>query len=747
MLSTLTIISIFMEIFACGILLGAAYSFFSRFLRNRLPLSLSLSLFFFLFSIYIGLTLVSQMMFSLDRSLSELIFIHKIIAVSFVISSFLVWIVARIKFNLGKNAFVRLATYLLALLVILFVFRISFSTANLVYRYNVIEPVVNFSLPVPVKSLWVVFWSVFALLSLVGSFRGQGGAKRVLFLSFSAAIFILLAELGKYFYTTTTDSTYLLASWSLILFSAVFLVMGESIPEESEIALAPFNFFRTRILFKLILIFVLLIVILLEATTLATININRMALSQSVKNSFLEAAGSLADKIEYAALTSRGKLDFAKVQKLVSDVTIGEKYAYVVGGDGKIIAHSDVIRAKLREDAGGIAPVVEAMKGNKGALEFIDAIGEEKVAAYVPVKRFDLAVIIEEPIRYAYAGIRRLEINTLLFVITGIILTVLVGIFFARSIEKPIRDVINGTEAVRKGDLDNKIKVDSLDEIGKLAEAFNLMTSDLKDSQEHLVTSEKLASLGTMAAGMAHEIKNPLVSLRTFSQLLQQKFDDPEYRKKFSAIVPQEIERINRIAESLLKFGRPSKPELIKVNVNKILEEVIELFENECRRYDIRITTKFATLPEIIGDSSQLRQAFVNIVLNAIQAMSGGGELIIKTDVGEVIRIKPAKPHGFFRKSEEYEDVSSDEGKAFVKEAKPIPVVFIEITDTGPGIEEESLKSLFDPFFTTKMSGTGMGLPITLRVIEEHGGSIKVRSHVGKGTTFIITLPQRIEKG
>jgi signal transduction histidine kinase len=347
--------------------------------------------------------------------------------------------------------------------------------------------------------------------------------------------------------------------------------------------------------------------------------------------------------------------------------------------------------------------------------------------------------VVQEPIENAYFEMRRLETNSLLFVVAGILLTALTGIFFARSIERPIKALINGTEAVARGELGYQITVDSADEIGKLAAAFNQMTRDLRDSQEKLILSEKLASLGTMAAGMAHEIKNPLVSLRTFTQLLQQKWDDKEFREKFSSIIPTEIERINRIAESLLKFGRPMKPELGRVEINVLLEEVLLLFENECKQGKINVTKKLAELPETSGDAGQLSQAFVNIIKNAIEAMQEkGGELTVKTDVGEVIKLGKIRDRQGVQKGDEVVWGEQEELE------KPIPVVFIEVTDTGEGISEQNLKSLFDPFFTTKITGTGMGLPITLRIIEEHKGSLKVRSRVGKGTTFLVTLPQKI---
>jgi len=166
-----------------------------------------------------------------------------------------------------------------------------------------------------------------------------------------------------------------------------------------------------------------------------------------------------------------------------------------------------------------------------------------------------------------------------------------------------------------------------------------------------------------------------------------------------------------------------------------LLDEVLLLFESECKKNNVRVTKNLTSLPKVKGDAGQLQQVLVNIVKNAIEAMGqSGGELIVKSDVGQVIRLGRMQREG--RKVGE--EMVWGEERAL---DKPIQVVFVEVTDTGEGIAEENLKSLFDPFFTTKMTGTGMGLPITLRIVEEHNGSIKVRSQRGKGTTFIITLP------
>ena len=750
MLSTRTIISIFTEIFSAGILFAGAYNFFSRFLRQKTNRDIHLGAVFLIFAGSVSLTVASQMMYNLGRPISELIMVHKLIYFNIALCSLFLWFFIVEKFGSFRSLSAKAISFALIGIVAAAAIGILLARFDLVYRADVIEPVINHSLPIPSKPLWLLMWAAFSGLCLFRAFSSHAPKRNLLFLSAFSSALILAAYFCAEIYINTAEASLLLASWVLTLFGVTGLLVGEIIPADSRLALEPLNLFRTRILYKLLLIFVLLTSVLLQVTTIVTINISREPLIASIKEHQKAVAQNIAEKIEYAGLTG-GKPDMGFIRNLAAKTTTENRLVYIVDRNMRVIAHPQELRVGL--DVSGVIPAEKLLKGKSGSLEYLSPMFEipykEVVGSFSRVGGSSLGVIIEEPKAYAYVEIRRVETNSLIFVITGIILTILIGVFFARTIESPIRDVIAGTEAVRKGNLSYRINVDSVDEIGQLASAFNQMTTELRDTQEHLVSSEKLAALGTMAAGMAHEIKNPLVALRTFTQLLQQKFDDADFRKKFASIVPQEIERINKIAESLLKFGRPTKPELGKVNVNKILEEVMELLENECRRADIRITTKFADFPEITGDAMQLSQAFVNIVLNAIQAMQKGGELTVKTDVGEVIRLSKTMRKGVLKKDESSfsEGVLGERDDASQEMAeKAVPVVFIEITDTGSGIPEESLRTVFDPFYTTKVGGTGMGLPITLRIIEDHKGSIKVKSQPAKGTTFIVTLPQRMEE-
>jgi signal transduction histidine kinase len=229
---------------------------------------------------------------------------------------------------------------------------------------------------------------------------------------------------------------------------------------------------------------------------------------------------------------------------------------------------------------------------------------------------------------------------------------------------------------------------------------------ELKLTKDKLNEADKLASLGTMAAGMAHEIKNPLSSMKVFSQLLHERYEDPEFRKKFEEIIPKEIGRIDRIVEGLLSFAKSPELQISQVSVQEALEEILTDLKEDIERSGVNIEKRYGAAVNIQADREQLIRAFSNIILNAVQAMPGGGKLDIE-----------------------------------LGENKPSKSVTVKITDTGHGIQKEHLNHIFDPFFTTKHYGTGLGLTITRSVIDRHKGTIDIQSEAGKGTTVIVTLP------
>ena len=245
--------------------------------------------------------------------------------------------------------------------------------------------------------------------------------------------------------------------------------------------------------------------------------------------------------------------------------------------------------------------------------------------------------------------------------------------------------------------------------------------SQVRELEGQLRRSDRLAALGTLAAGLAHEIKNPLASLRTFTRIMPRKFEDGRFRETFMRVVPRELERINGIVESLLELARPSRLRPVPLSVPTVLDRVLELYANELDAKEITVTREYAReIPAITADGERLYEAFVNLVSNALAAMATGGRLTVRTAWH-----RPAEP-----------------GPRAARGRR----VRIEIEDTGSGISPSEAEKVFDPFFTTKAEGTGLGLALTHKIIEDHGGTIGFRSAPGVGTTFTVLLPLAVER-
>jgi len=231
--------------------------------------------------------------------------------------------------------------------------------------------------------------------------------------------------------------------------------------------------------------------------------------------------------------------------------------------------------------------------------------------------------------------------------------------------------------------------------------------TEIKALEEKLRQADRLAALGTISAGLAHEIKNPLSAIKTFVQLLPKKFDNLSFMEKFNTTVPREVDRINLLVEDLLELTRIRKRPWVHLDVNHLIADVIDLHGEEMEKKHIVFEDHLdKTIPPIQGDAEKLYRAFSNLVINSIQAMPDGGLLWISSD---------------------QEDSR--------------PMIKITFRDTGIGMDEETSKNLFNPFFTTKDKGVGLGLALTRKIIEDHRGTIEVMSTKGKGTTFVLRLP------
>ena len=292
--------------------------------------------------------------------------------------------------------------------------------------------------------------------------------------------------------------------------------------------------------------------------------------------------------------------------------------------------------------------------------------------------------------------------------ITGVVilLVAVISHFIGRHLANPIKTLARFTQQVADGNLEGQCEVKTHDEIGDLASAFNQMTRDLRNSRNELIHAERLATAGKMAASFAHEIRNPLSSMRMVAQMLVRKQEPSEEKLKQSVKhILEEIQRIDVIVKGLMDFARPASLELAPQNLNSALQAVLNLMQANLNHHQIALVKKFDVhLPTIRFDLDKFKQAFMNIVLNAMDAMPEGGTLTILTlHDSDAIRI--------------------------------------DVVDTGVGIPTEDMNRLFEPFFTTKSQGTGLGLANAKRVFEEHGGRVQINSVVGRGTTVSLWMP------
>jgi signal transduction histidine kinase len=269
-----------------------------------------------------------------------------------------------------------------------------------------------------------------------------------------------------------------------------------------------------------------------------------------------------------------------------------------------------------------------------------------------------------------------------------------------------------GFKEVRIADVHYGVSVSRTLAQGKPSDesSFMLVLADLStiyQLQGLLLRKERLAALGVMAAGLAHEIRNPMVSIKAFSQLLPAKYDDPVYRRKFEQVVLPQLNRIEDLITALLHAGRAPKPSRMLVDANEIVKDIILLSEPELKNKQCVFDIESRGPLTIYADRSQMTQVFLNLTRNAVQAMKANGHLRVTL-----------------------RDLNPDWAE-------------IEFKDTGIGMTKLEMDHLFDPFFSTKNDGTGLGLSISYRIIEEHGGKIVLDSMPSFGTTFVVRLPRK----
>ena len=291
--------------------------------------------------------------------------------------------------------------------------------------------------------------------------------------------------------------------------------------------------------------------------------------------------------------------------------------------------------------------------------------------------------------------------------------------FISRNISVSVHKLVTASREVAHGNLDARVEIASQDELHELADTFNSMAGSLKKRDEKLreftrkkiMESERLAIIGQLAAGVAHEMNNPLTGIVTYSHLLLERANAQDGTSEFLRKIATQADRCRVIVRGLLDFSRPKKPDKRSCNLNLVLQECVSLVENQALFHNIQVEKNFQkNLPPVIVDPSLIQQVFMNLIINAAEAMHGKGRMDLASRL---------EPDGEF-----------------------VEIIF---ADSGHGIREEDIERIFDPFFTTKEvgHGTGLGLAISFGIVKEHEGTIAVESEMGKGATFTVRLPAR----
>ena len=443
--------------------------------------------------------------------------------------------------------------------------------------------------------------------------------------------------------------------------------------------------------------------------------------------------GKLVGVLRAGVLLNRS---YELVDQIQNTVFRGERYAGRPLGTATIFQNdlrisTNVLRA---DGTRAIGTRVSAevhdcvLRRQQGWLGSAWVVNDWYVSAYAPIHDLDgkpigmlYVGVLQAKFRHA-AGRTMLTFGAVTF--AGLLAAALAAWRLAGSITRPVRELARASKAVAAGDFSGTVPVAAADEIGALARGFNAMARCLHERDEllkertrmQLTRSERLASVGRLAAGVAHEINNPLTGVLTFSHVLLKDAPPGSQQQADLQTIIDATTRCRDIIRGLLNFSRQSQPRKRPANLNGVLAAALKLTRNQARMHQIRIVENLdPSLPDLVIDPDQIQEVAVNAVLNAVDAMPGGGTLTVGS-------------RG-----------SADEKGRWVE---------FSIADTGEGIPEENLERIFDPFFTTKPAGqgTGLGLAISYGIVTEHGGTIGVSSRPGDGTTISVRLPVTTEE-
>jgi two-component system, NtrC family, sensor kinase len=412
---------------------------------------------------------------------------------------------------------------------------------------------------------------------------------------------------------------------------------------------------------------------------------------------------------------------FADLKRKIKEKKVGATgYIFCIDRKGVLTIHPDAEGKNVYDsrDSNGHPFIREMIDKKSGWIRYPWLnVGSEKprmkIVRYEYFKTWDWIVAVGSYEDEFYKEANKIKYRILwstiiLILIVGFLASMLL-LRASNVVISPINHMIETIRAVRKGNLDARMEIHGQDELAEVAAAFNRMAEIIQRNQEMestLAQQGKMASLGVLSSGVAHEINNPLGVILGYAAYIEGKLDPEDPNYKFIHEIKRESKRCKKIVQDLLSYARTPRPTLEPTNLNDLLAQIIDFAANHTDMRGVKISTVFAqNLPLVTLDGDQLRQVAINLILNSGGAMPDGGSLVISTEM-------PDQKH-----------------------------VSISFSDTGCGIPLEDQEKIFEPFYTTKVRGTGLGLAITKQIVEMHHGQIAITSEPGKGTIINIILP------
>jgi signal transduction histidine kinase len=415
-------------------------------------------------------------------------------------------------------------------------------------------------------------------------------------------------------------------------------------------------------------------------------------------------------------------LDISTFSEFLESIRIGERgYAYIIeNASDRIIAHPGLVNHRIDpQQIMVISTGLKSLRDEGKRFGTTSYAGETYFTAYTNYPENDWTVGITLPVADYLTNINKVRHTTATLVLVAVLLASALSFLLGRMIISPLENLQKGIETISKGQLDHKVDIKSPDVASSLATAFNQMATSLKKSREELETTfqelaekEKLAALGQLTAGIAHEIKNPLGIMLGSAEVVADPSRPIEMREKAAQFIIDEVIRLNTTLKEFLAFAKPSPPKTEPSNLDQILDDALQPYRESMEKKGIEIERVYSSpLPACRLDPNQIRQVLINLFNNAVEAMPDGGRITVATE------IIPA----------------DDDGQP--------ERVAVSISDNGGGIADEHIKKIFEPFASFKDGGTGLGLAIVTQIIKLHQAAIHVESAESRGTTFKLIFP------